>query len=69
MRCPLLAQSGHAQCTAHVRYWGKSGHDVLRCTCLLMTQSDPSRWMATFVMAGVMVDGDGRLVGDRFGDF
>jgi hypothetical protein len=26
-------------CTAHVCYWGKSGHGVLRCTCLLLTQS------------------------------
>ena len=27
------------QCTANVRYWGQSGHAVLRCTCPLMTQS------------------------------
>ena len=26
-------------CTAHVRFWNKSGHVVLRCKCLLLTQS------------------------------
>ena len=26
-------------CTAHVRYWGQSGHAVLHCKCPLMTQS------------------------------
>ena len=26
-------------CTAHFRFWGKSGHRVLRCICPLMTQS------------------------------
>ena len=26
-------------CTANVRFWSKSGHAVLRCTCLLLTQS------------------------------
>ena len=26
-------------CTAHVRYWGQSGHNVLHRTCLLLTQS------------------------------
>jgi hypothetical protein len=26
-------------CTAHVRFRGKSGHDILRCECPLMTQS------------------------------
>ena len=26
-------------CTAHVRFWGKSGHDVLHRKCPLMTQS------------------------------
>ena len=26
-------------CTAHVRFWGKSGHRLVRCTCLLLTQS------------------------------
>ena len=26
--------------TAHVRFRGQSGHDLLRCTCLLLTQSD-----------------------------
>ena len=26
-------------CTAHVRFWGKSGHDVLHCKCPLMTHS------------------------------
>ena len=26
-------------CIAHVRFWGQSGHDLLRCTCLLLTQS------------------------------
>src|SRR5690242_19124155 len=26
-------------CTAHVRFRSKSGHAVLRCKCLLMTQS------------------------------
>ena len=68
-------------CAANVRFWGKSGHDLSRCTRLLLTQSahlrqrhflcgaKPSRWMATFGLAEVMVDGDGRLVGDRFGDF
>ena len=25
--------------TKHVRFWGQSGHDLLRCTCLLLTQS------------------------------
>jgi CheY-like chemotaxis protein len=28
-----------ARCTAHVRFRGQSGHDLLRCTCLLLTQS------------------------------
>ena len=27
-----------ASCTAHVRFWGYSGHDVLRRICLLLTQ-------------------------------
>jgi hypothetical protein len=27
------------ECTAHVRFRGESGHDYLRRTCLLMTQS------------------------------
>ena len=28
----------------NVRYWGQSGHDLLHCTCLLMTQSgQPTR--------------------------
>ena len=27
------------QCTAHVRYWGQSGHALLHCKCLLLTQS------------------------------
>ena len=26
-------------CTAHVRYWGQSGHDGLHRTCPLLTQS------------------------------
>ena len=26
-------------CTAHVRFWGQSGHDFLQCECPLMTQS------------------------------
>ena len=26
-------------CAAHVRFWGKSGHAVLHCTCPLLTQS------------------------------
>src|SRR5262252_6752434 len=26
-------------CTANVRFWGKSGHAVFRCKCLLLTQS------------------------------
>ena len=29
-------------CTAHVRYWGQSGHSVLHCKCPLMTQSGHS---------------------------
>ena len=29
-------------CTAHVRCWGQSGHDVLHCKCLLLTQSGHS---------------------------
>ena len=32
-----------ASCTAHVRYWGPSGHHVLHCTCLLLTQSGHQR--------------------------
>jgi hypothetical protein len=30
-------------CTAHVRFRGQSGHDVLHCTCLLLTQSGAPR--------------------------
>ena len=30
-------------CTAHVRYWGQSGHALLHCTCPLMTQSGHGR--------------------------
>ena len=41
--CPLLAQSGHLFHTANVRFWGQSGHDVLHCKCLLLTQSGHSR--------------------------
>jgi len=26
-------------CAANVRFWGQSGHDVLRRTCRLLTQS------------------------------
>src|SRR5262249_26130978 len=26
-------------CTAHIRFWGESGHAILHCTCLLLTQS------------------------------
>src|SRR6478752_8693729 len=32
-----LADIGY--CAAHVRYWGESGHAVLHCKCLLLTQS------------------------------
>src|SRR5262249_48688453 len=28
-----------AYCTAHVRFWRQSGHSVLHCICLLLTQS------------------------------
>ena len=31
-------------CTAYVRFWGKSGHDVLHCTCLLLTHSGHVQW-------------------------
>ena len=27
------------KCTAHVCFWGKSGHAVLHCKCPLLTQS------------------------------
>ena len=30
-------------CTAHVRYWGQSGHAILHCKCPLMTQSGHRR--------------------------
>jgi catechol 2,3-dioxygenase-like lactoylglutathione lyase family enzyme len=30
-------------CTAHVRFWGESGHSVLQRTCLLLTQSGHKR--------------------------
>ena len=26
-------------CTAHVRFWGQSGHGVLHCKCPLLAQS------------------------------
>jgi hypothetical protein len=31
-------------CTAHVRYWGQSGHAVLQCKCPLLTQI--GHWLA-----------------------
>ena len=31
-------------CTAHVRFWGLSGHDQLHRTCPLMTQSGHRPW-------------------------
>ena len=30
-------------CTAHVRFRGQSGHDLLQCKCPLMTQSGHRR--------------------------
>jgi len=36
---PLLTQSGHGEKRNLCRYWGQSGHDLLRCICLLLTQS------------------------------
>ena len=37
-------------CTAHVRFRGQSGHDVLHRTCPLLTQSGHSRRRASFQM-------------------
>ena len=38
-RCPLLAQSRHANALTNVRYWGQSGHDANGPLCRLMTQN------------------------------
>ena len=38
-----------ASCTAHVRFRSKSGHAVLRCKCLLLTQSGHGRTVGTYV--------------------
>ena len=35
-------------CTADVRFRGQSGHDLLRCTCLLLTQSGHHPALTTF---------------------
>ena len=36
--CPLLALSGHGD-APHVRFGGKADMTLLRCICLLLTQS------------------------------
>src|SRR5215475_4588353 len=36
---PLLAQSGHDEKRNRCRYWGQSGHALVQCKCLLLTQS------------------------------
>jgi adenylate cyclase len=35
-------------CSAHVRFWGQSGHDFLQCGCLLLTQSGDRKAVLTF---------------------
>ena len=37
-----------ALCTAHVRFWGQSGHAVLHCTCPLMTQIEHLKQLVHF---------------------
>jgi len=39
-------------CSAHVCFRGQSGHDLVRCICLLLTQSGHSSYLRqTFICA------------------
>ncbi|MGA7039285.1 MAG: hypothetical protein WBZ08_12975, partial [Pseudolabrys sp.] len=38
-RTKLAAPGSPQKTLTNVRYWGQSGHRLVRCTCLLLTQS------------------------------
>ena len=44
-----------AYCTAHVRFRVQSGHDVLHCKCLLLTQSGHSVAVGTCLKFRILI--------------
>jgi hypothetical protein len=55
-------------CEAHVRfcgrYWGQSGHALVQCVCLLMTQSGHGVGIVTYVKLGIAVNRPGATCSD-----